>query len=171
MKAFWIIIGILLALIFLGILDRIRKERELLQKVKSSFGIQPEDASMSSERYASLSAYMQSLSETECDIDEITWNDLDMDRIFTGLNHTCSAIGEEVLFAYLHKPVTDVRELERREQLIQAFSDNEEHYVIKASVGISSSPNDGTTYKKLFDKADKKMYKVKRESKNTYKFH
>ena len=104
MKAFWIIIGILLALIFLGILDRIRKERELLQKVKSSFGIQPEDASMSSERYASLSAYMQSLSETECDIDEITWNDLDMDRIFTGLNHTCSAIGEEVLFAYLHKP-------------------------------------------------------------------
>ena len=126
MKAFWIIIGILLALIFLGILDRIRKERELLQKVKSSFGIQPEDASMSSERYASLSAYMQSLSETECDIDEITWNDLDMDRIFTGLNHTCSAIGEEVLFAYLHKPVTDVRELERREQLIQAFSDNEE---------------------------------------------
>lgn len=126
MKVFWIIIGILVVFTVLGIIDRIRKEKELLLKVKSSFGIRVGENPMPSERYVSLAAYLESLPKDDADIDAITWNDLDMDRIFMGLNHTCSAIGEEVLFAYLHKPCIDVSELERREQLIQLFSEDEE---------------------------------------------
>lgn len=44
-------------------------------------------------------------------------------------------------------------------------------YVVKASVGVAVSPQDGTTYKKLFDRADRNMYAVKRSGKNTYTFH
>lgn len=92
-----------------------------------------------------------------------------------GENDIIARIGgdEYVVFC---KEVLDMKLIDEKiEALYRRFENNpvgnKEHYVIKASVGISSSPNDGTTYKKLFDKADKKMYKVKRESKNTYKFH
>ncbi|SER70094.1 MutS domain V [Butyrivibrio fibrisolvens] len=35
-------------------------------------------------------------------IDEITWNDLDMDHVFLRINHTGSFIGEQVLYNRLH---------------------------------------------------------------------
>lgn len=46
----------------------------------------------------------------------------------------------------------------------------DEKYIIRTSVGIAVSPQDGTTCKRLFDKADRNMYKVKRSGKNSYNF-
>ncbi|MCR4647710.1 MAG: diguanylate cyclase [Lachnospiraceae bacterium] len=63
---------------------------------------------------------------------------------------------------------------EKLKKLFENFANNpigeKEKYVIKASVGIAVSPQDGTGFKRLFDKADRNMYKVKRSGKNSYNF-
>ena len=35
-------------------------------------------------------------------VDEVTWNDLEMDEVFLRINHTRSYIGEQVLYRRLH---------------------------------------------------------------------
>ncbi|MBO4399659.1 MAG: hypothetical protein J5795_05965 [Lachnospiraceae bacterium] len=125
MEIVWIIIGVLVFFAAAGYWNNIRREKELTEQVKKSFGVAVED-SMTLDRYASLPAYLKSLPPTENDIDDITWNDLDMDRIFASLNHTGSAVGEEVLYAWLHKPEMSSEELNRREHLIDLFEHDAE---------------------------------------------
>lgn len=125
MEIVWIIIGVLVFFAAAGYWNNIRREKELTEQVKKSFGVAVED-SMTLDRYASLPAYLKSLPPTENDIDDITWNDLDMDRIFAALNHTGSAVGEEVLYAWLHKPEMSSEELNRREHLIDLFEHDAE---------------------------------------------
>lgn len=59
-------------------------------------------------------------------IDDITWNDLDMDRLFLRMNDTRSSAGQEYLYYMLRTPSFDEKELARREELIRYFILNEE---------------------------------------------
>jgi DNA mismatch repair ATPase MutS len=54
-------------------------------------------------------------------IDEITWNDLDMDRIFGRINACKTSVGEEYLYNCLREPKFDISELKKREKLIEFF--------------------------------------------------
>ncbi len=64
---------------------------------------------------------------------------------------------------------------EKLANLFDCFENNpiglKDKYEVKASIGVAVSPQDGTNYKKLFDRADRNMYAVKRSGKNTYTFH
>ena len=64
---------------------------------------------------------------------------------------------------------------EKLANLFECFENNpiglKDKYEVKASIGVAVSPQDGTNYKKLFDRADRNMYAVKRSGKNTYTFH
>ncbi len=62
-------------------------------------------------------------------VDDITWNDLDMDRLFTRIDYTFSATGEEALYTLLRCPCTDWTELKKREELISYFMEQEDHRV------------------------------------------
>ncbi len=55
-------------------------------------------------------------------IDDITWNDLNMDEVFKKMNYTYSAAGEEYLYYTLRKPCMEDSELLRREEIIDFFS-------------------------------------------------
>lgn len=59
-------------------------------------------------------------------IDDITWNDLDMDSIFAYANHTKSSPGEEYLYYLLRTPVTEQSVLDERERLMQFFASEED---------------------------------------------
>ena len=59
-------------------------------------------------------------------IDDISWNDLDMDNFYMSMNYTQSQTGEEYLFDLLHRPVTDEDVLQKRGKLIRFFEENEE---------------------------------------------
>ncbi len=48
-----------------------------------------------------ISHYYQKIKGDGFVIDDITWNDLDMDRIYMLLNQTVSSPGEDVLYAML----------------------------------------------------------------------
>lgn len=57
-------------------------------------------------------------------IDDITWNDLDMDSMFLVMDRTFSFIGEEYLYYFLRTPVFDPVELEERQRLYTHFTEN-----------------------------------------------
>lgn len=57
-------------------------------------------------------------------IDDITWNDLDMDSMFLVMDRTFSFIGEEYLYYFLRTPVFDPVELGERERLYSHFTEN-----------------------------------------------
>lgn len=58
-------------------------------------------------------------------IDEITWQDLEMDDVFRRINHTRSFIGEQVLYHRLHE-VKKGQDRERLEEQMQLFTEEEE---------------------------------------------
>jgi DNA mismatch repair ATPase MutS len=80
----------------------------------------------SSEKLLSLQAYYKTVKDELKDIDDITWNDLDMDELFMLMNNTQSAMGEECLYALLRKPCYSNVELNERNRLIEFFRTHEE---------------------------------------------
>lgn len=76
----------------------------------------------------------------ENDIDDITWNDLELDRVYEKINHTRTSVGEEYLYAMLHKPCTDSEELAERERVIELMADNEEER-LKLQIAFSQMGN------------------------------
>lgn len=62
-------------------------------------------------------------------IDDITWNDLDMDNVFAYANNTKCSAGEEYLYYLLRTPVTEQKTLDERERLIHFFATHESERV------------------------------------------
>ena len=62
-------------------------------------------------------------------IDDITWNDLEMERIFVQMNQSASAVGSEVLYDLLRKPVFEKQELQNRQSLMEFFTSHEKERV------------------------------------------
>ena len=56
-------------------------------------------------------------------IDDITWNDLDMDRVFCMLNRTYSSVGQEYLYYMLRTPEMSEEKMQERERLIKHFAE------------------------------------------------
>lgn len=72
-------------------------------------------------------------------IDDRTWNDLDMDSVYTHLDRTMTIPGELHLYCILRRPLIYEEELEKRNRLINLFSrdqDTREKYqVILSKLG------------------------------------
>lgn len=58
-------------------------------------------------------------------IDDITWNDLEMDRVFQSMDYTRSAAGEEALYRWLRMPVFQEEVLGERERHFRFFAAHE----------------------------------------------
>ncbi|MDO5591477.1 MAG: hypothetical protein Q4G57_01165, partial [Bacillota bacterium] len=96
---------VLLVQIFCSIRAK-RNEAALLARLSVNFGKIP-DKKMSPERYSKVPAYYLR-HRPEDEIDDITWNDLDMDLIYHRMDSTQSAAGEEYLYALLRSPASGV---------------------------------------------------------------
>lgn len=59
-------------------------------------------------------------------IDDITWNDLELDRVFQALDFTRSAAGEEALYRWLRTPALEEDTLLKRERHFRFFQTHEE---------------------------------------------
>ena len=57
-------------------------------------------------------------------VDDITWNDCDLDRVFRQMNAAFSSPGEDMLYTWLRTPQTDTEVLSERERMIRHFSEN-----------------------------------------------
>lgn len=59
-------------------------------------------------------------------IDDITWNDLNMDDIYKQINNTQSSVGRDVLYTILRCPLYNKEDLLKRDKIIDYFRNNEE---------------------------------------------
>lgn len=120
-----LVIAALVIIAVIGVIISRNAKKTLYYKLLASFGQAPKN-DYSYEEYESISHFFKNtLKDGEDYIDDITWNDLDMDKIFMMIDNTHSSIGRDELYKLLRKPVTDATELEKREQLIEYFDTHE----------------------------------------------
>lgn len=65
----------------------------------------------------------------EGQIDDITWNDLNLDEVYKKLNYTYSSAGDEYLYYVLRTPSFEEEELAKRERLITYFREQKEERI------------------------------------------
>lgn len=123
-----ILIGIL-ALVILSIWKEHDIKRKLKVQLKKEWGTVPEEE-YSANKFESIKAFYKSVKDDRLDVDDITWNDLDMDDIYMLINNTQSSIGEEYLYAILRKPCFSKDELEERNRLIKFFQQEEKKRIL-----------------------------------------
>lgn len=58
-------------------------------------------------------------------IDDMTWNDLEMDEVFKKIDYTDSSVGEQFLYHMLRTPCFDQETLDQREKRIRAMEKEE----------------------------------------------
>lgn len=116
----WIILAVIGILIAVGVRERIRTKKIRMERLRQMWGTVPE-REYTSEELASIGRYAQNHQNGRFMVDDITWNDLDMERVFMLLNQTCSSCGEELLYAMLRLPEFSREVLEERERVIEFF--------------------------------------------------
>ncbi|MBO6112756.1 MAG: hypothetical protein J6P45_06885 [Lachnospiraceae bacterium] len=129
---YYAVIGAAALMILLLILRGIHENKKALTKLKekliSSYGkkgmrdIEHEDLNCL-KRY-----HLNTLSGYEGGqvIDDITWNDLDMDKVFLSVDRSLSQTGSEYLYDMLKKPVKDSEEIKERDRVIEHFDTDSE---------------------------------------------
>lgn len=89
----------------IGIRDKKRLDARERRRLRENFG-KPGAKEYQDGRYEQIPGY-QKRHRQSFEIDDITWNDLDMDLLYHRMDTTCSAAGEEYLYWLLRSPRTD----------------------------------------------------------------
>lgn len=117
---FLIVLGFLTFLGFV-IWQYYKRKKYLYGKIRRTYGKWPE-REYDYDEFDAISHYYLHRKKEGCTVvDDITWNDLDMDRIFMLLNHTWSCIGESYLYSMLRMPVMEEKLLKERNRLTEYF--------------------------------------------------
>ena len=106
--------------LMLGVRERRRTRSRLLHTLRENFG-KPASKKTSPERYAQIPQYTRHHTGG-FRIDDITWNDLDMDQVFHAMDSTCSAAGEEYLYHLLRAPAMNAADLPFRQEQYAYFA-------------------------------------------------
>lgn len=118
--------GILLLFIVLIIRENRKRKKVLLRKLKRIYGQVPEQEYEASDLERISHYFRRKAQGQKFVIDDITWNDLDMDRMYMLINQTISSPGEDVLYAMLRIPLFDREKIKERDQLVEFFATHEE---------------------------------------------
>ena len=97
---------------------------KVLQQIYRSYGTSAERSYKAGEMEHIGMYYHKHTVEHQ--IDDITWNDLDMDSIYQTINVSCSAAGDEYLYYRMRTPIYDTDEMEHMESRIRYFMEHEE---------------------------------------------
>jgi len=115
---------IIVAIIFIN--SKIKADKKLKLQLISSFGVPPDEEEYELESIKKYSNYRKAHVVDELRIDDITWNDLNMDKVFRRINVCLTSIGEEYLYNCLHELQTEPSSLLEREKIIEFFTANSE---------------------------------------------
>ena len=125
---FFAAIALFLLVIFIkGAWDSRRATKRFIRKLYEDYGKRPE-REYKVERFLRIDSYYQKHFQ-EGQIDDITWNDLNMDEIFKRMNHTLSSTGEEYLYYTLRTPKLSEEELDHQEKIVQYFAEHADERV------------------------------------------
>lgn len=120
------IVGVLVITSVIMIVNNRKMRRIFRRRCIRQWGEMPE-GEYTADRLDKIGMYARRKS-TEADfyVDDITWNDLDMSRLFLMMNNTACAPGEEYLYYLLRTPVMKERVLKERKKLMDFFTEEED---------------------------------------------
>lgn len=121
------VVIILILMAVKGYYDYQKDMKKLLERMYTDYGILPQKQ-YKPEQFMNIPRYFEK-HRANFFIDDITWDDLNMDEVFMKMNYTYSAAGEEYLYYTLRTPVFDAKELKRREELIDYFRNHADERV------------------------------------------
>lgn len=161
-----LIIGFIVLFVFLvikGFFDRKKAKQNLLLKLETEFGTLP-SAEYTEDKMSAIAYYLKhrenNFSKNSVMVDDITWNDLDLNYMYYLLNATRSAMGEEYLWAILHELMLEDTLLEQREHVIRFFETHpEERLRLQFSFACIGKEKKSSVYQCI-----RQMSDVKKES-------
>ncbi len=131
--AVWTAAALLLVFFIVkGVSEDVKQRKLLEKKLKEGYG-KPSRRVMPPEELLTVSHFHLNSLEKGYDgqvIDQITWNDLDMDRVFLSMDYACSQTGEEYLYDMLRKPLRDEERIKERDRVIRFFADHPEERLL-----------------------------------------
>lgn len=107
-----------------GLWDQRKERKWMREQLRKSFG-KPGRTQYADGELNGIVRYFEKHPK-DFQIDDITWNDLNLDEIFLRMNSTCSSAGQEYLYAMLRSPSFSEKELEEREKLLAFLEADEE---------------------------------------------
>lgn len=153
----WKVLVGIIVIVVVGIVFSIFENRKRLEYIKlniiNNYGktINLDEVMI---KMKNVSSYFRNKNEKNI-IDDITWNDLNMDDIFKKINNTQSTAGQEVLYDMLRTPVYSQAVLTKRDKVIEFFKKNEkERYDIQFILGKLGKSNELYITNCLFNKED-----------------
>lgn len=105
-----------------GYLSEKKENKKFAQKLEKLPGKKP-DKEYKIERFLRISAYFEKHPK-DFQIDDITWNDLDMDDLFKRMNYCLSSTGEEYLYYMLRTPEFEEENLKHLDEVIEYYASN-----------------------------------------------
>ena len=97
-----VILGFIVLFMVKGFFDYKKSQKEFIRRLRKDYGVLPQKE-YKPEKFENISHYFLKHQDGFV-IDDITWNDLNMDDVFKRMNYTYSAAGEEYLYYLLRKP-------------------------------------------------------------------
>lgn len=116
-----VFIGILvLAFVGVALKERVQQKHVFLNKLRREWGNAP-SGEWTVEELESISHYTRRREKGRFKVDDITWNDLDLDSVFLQMNSTVSSCGEDYLYSLMRLPEFDPEILKERDRLMEFF--------------------------------------------------
>lgn len=112
-----------------GLYDDKKSHKKFVVWLRNNYGVLPNREEYKPEEIVKISKYFEAHKTEGFYIDDITWNDLNMDAVFKQMNYTYSAAGEEYLYYVLHKPLQNKEDTNTLEKHINFFMENEEERI------------------------------------------
>lgn len=119
-----ILICIFLFVVIKGNIDNKKNIEKNKREFKKNFG--KENTRVWKSGDLDRISYYAKHRSTEQTVDDLTWNDLDMDLIYRQMAYTQSSLGDDYLYYLLKNPVKEELELEEREKKIACLSLNQD---------------------------------------------
>ncbi|MCR4903257.1 MAG: hypothetical protein K6A23_10410 [Butyrivibrio sp.] len=135
-----IIVVVLVIAQISSIINGKRQEEWLRASFKKNYGKRP-TKKYNGNQMDHVPGYFEA-HKSESSIDDITWNDLELDDIYQRINYCMSASGEEYLYYSLRNPELSDEELGHLEEQVSFLKENEDNRInlqlIFAKIGMSS---------------------------------
>lgn len=130
---------ILIAAVYMSYDREKKRKKRLEKKLVESFG-KLSKRKYSEDEYELIAHYYEDCSDGEAVIDDITWNDLDMDSVYKAMNICNSSAGQEYLYRMLRCPKEDEQSLFETDRLANLFEKDKDKRIniqkIYAKLGL-----------------------------------
>ena len=122
----WIILGVIAALAVLGVISsRHNKKYDGYSRLDKQWG-HLQSKKYASDDYENISHYAKLVKDKGFYVDDITWNDLELDRLFQAMDITSSSIGREHLYKTLRMPESHAQEIRNKDSAVRWVSSDDE---------------------------------------------